>query len=323
MDLESKMGITNRILLILLFILPGCLTLGQQTPLNPASYWVFTPYIYNPAIVGTKDFLSIGINAAFNGKSNTQLLSGNTRISKTKSGYFSSPDILEFKNFGVGGSIFKDINGISENIGFSFAGSYQIPLNTLQLSFLSFGVAVKGVYNSLDNDSIGPAHSYKKTFFPDFDLGLYYYGTTFFTGISSTNILGNPWKSDSLEIFRIPVARQYLFTAGFKVLLSKPLNIVLEPSALIIVNDSTIKKIKDNINPVIKLYMEDFCVGTSFSSGGKIAFFSQYRYPKFFIGAYYELAKKTAYYKKAPIVEFTLGINIQPDKSRLSHHSHW
>ena len=101
------------------------------------------------------------------------------------------------------------------------------------------------------------------------------------------------------------------------------MNIVLEPSVLISATDSTFGKITDNINPIIKLYLEDFCIGTSFRSGGKISLFGQFRYPRFYVGAYYELASKTPYYKNKPIVEFTLGINIQPDKSRLTKHSHW
>jgi type IX secretion system PorP/SprF family membrane protein len=323
MNLKSNVPFIERVLLTTVFFSAFCILQGQQTPLSPVSYWIFTPYIYNPAIVGSKDFLSIGVNAAFQGNSNTQLISGNTRISKTNSGYFSSSDILEFKNIGIGGSVFKDINGISQNIGISASFSYHIPLNKANLSFLSFGVTVKGVYNTLDNDSIGPAHSFKKTFFPDFDLGIYYYGTSFFTGLSSTNILGNPWKSDSLGIFKIPISRQYYFTAGYKILLSKSMNIVLEPSVLIFVNDSTIRKISDNINPIIKLYLEDFCFGTSFHSDRKISFFAQYRYPRLYVGAFYELPEKTAFFKKSPIVEFTVGLNIQPDKSRLSNHSHW
>jgi type IX secretion system PorP/SprF family membrane protein len=323
MSIKSNILFIKRSLLTIVLFSAFCNLKGQQTPLNPVSYWVFTPYIYNPAIVGSKDFLSIGVNAAFQGNSSCQLISGNTRISKNKSGYFSSPDFLEFKKIGIGGSVFKDINGISRNIGISASCSYQVPLNTAYLSFLSFGVTIKGVSNTLDNDSIGPAHSFKKTFFPNFDLGIYYYGINFFTGLSSINILGNPWKSDSLEIFKMPVSRQYSFTAGYKFLLSKSLNIVLEPSIFIYVNDSTIRKISDNINPIIKLYLEDFCFGTSYHSGGKISFFSQYRYPRFYVGVYYELPEKTAYYKKAPIVEFTFGINIQPDRSRLSNHSHW
>jgi hypothetical protein len=69
--------------------------------------------------------------------------------------------------------------------------------------------------------------------------------------------------------------------------------------------------------------MEDFCFGASFHSDGKISFFSQFRYPGFFVGAYYELPKKVAFYKNAPIVEFTAGLTFQPDKSKFSNHSHW
>jgi type IX secretion system PorP/SprF family membrane protein len=323
MDLKSKRQVFGRVLLISLSIFSFCATNGQQTPLDPVSYWVFIPYIYNPAMVGSKDFISIGINAAFQGKSNTQLLCGNTRISKTKSGYFSSPDITEFKNIGIGGSVFKDINGLSQNIGLSGSVSYQIPINIHELSFLSFGASVKDAYSTISKDSAGQENSLRKTFYPNFDLGIYYYGPSFFTGFSSINILGSPWKPDSLGIYKVPVSRQYFFTAGYKILLSKSMNIVLEPSVLISATDSTFGKITDNINPIIKLYLEDFCIGTSFRSGGKISLFGQFRYPRFYVGAYYELASKTPYYKNKPIVEFTLGINIQPDKSRLTKHSHW
>jgi type IX secretion system PorP/SprF family membrane protein len=322
MNIKSKRQASRRLFLIFVLALSFFIANGQQTPLNPISYWVFTPYIYNPAIVGSKDFLSFGLNAAFHGESNSQLISGNSRISKTTSGYFSSPDIMEFKNIGVGGAVYKDINGLSKNIGISASGSFQIPLNISNLSFLSFGVSIKGVYNTL-TDTVGPPNSYKNTLYPDFDLGVYYYGTSFYAGLSSTNILGNPWKSDSLEIFRIPVQRQYFFTAGVKILLSKSLNIILEPSALIVLNDSTMCNIPKNINPVLKLYLDNFCFGSAYNSNGNFSFFSQFRYPKFFIGAYYEMTKKTAYFKKNPTVEFTLGMNIQLDKSRLSNHSHW
>ena len=322
MDFLSKGGISNRILLVFIFIFSFCVTMGQQTPLNPVSYWVFVPYIYNPAIVGSKDFLSAGINAAFQGESNSQLISGNTRISKTNSGYFSSPDITEFKNVGIGGSVYKDIAGFSRNIGISFSGSYQIPLNTRNLSFISFGASVKGGYHTINNDS-GQENSLKRTYYPNFDLGIYYYGTNFYAGVSSVNIMGSPWGPDTLGLYEVPVSRQYFAAAGYKFLLSKSLNIVLEPSFLISATDSTFKRIKDNLNPIIRLYLGDFCLGTSFRTGGKISFFSQFRYPRFYVGAYYELAKKTPYFKQTPIVEFTIGINILSDKSRFSNHSHW
>ena len=323
MDLKTNILIIKRVLLSGIFVFTFCMIKGQQTPLSPISYWVFTPYIYNPAIIGSKDFLSIGVNAAFQGKSNTQLISGNARFSKTKSGYFSSPDITEFKNFGIGGSVFKDISGKYHNIGLSTAFSYQIPLNTRKLSFLSFGVSLKGVYNTLESDSVVPVNTGKKTFYPDLDLWVYYYGTNFFTGLSAINMFGSPGKSDSPGAYKVPVSKQYFFTAGYKILLSKSLNIVVEPSVLIFANDSTFNNISHNINPVLKVYMEEFCFGTSFHSNDKISFFSQFKYPRFYVGAFYEIPKKTPYFKSSPVVEFTIGINIQKDKSRLSNNSHW
>lgn len=320
MGLKSNRQVIGRIFLILLFIFSFCSANGQQTSLNPISYWVFVPYIYNPAMVGSKDFLSIGVNAAFQGESNTQLISGNTRITKINSGYFSSPDIIEFRNTGIGASVFNDFDGLSRNIGLSASGSYQLPLNTHKLSFLSFGVSVKEEYHTITAQL---ENTVKKTFYPNLDFGIYYYGTNFFTGLSAINIFGSPWKPDTLGVFKVPVSREYFFTAGYKILLSKSLNIVLEPSVLILASDSTFSKISNNINPIIKLYLEDFCLGTSFLSKGKISIFAQFRYPRFYVGALYELANKTPYYKTKPIVEFTLGINLQPDKSRFSNHSHW
>jgi type IX secretion system PorP/SprF family membrane protein len=323
MDFKSKKQSAVKVLFILMLSCSFCVMEGQQTPLSPISYWIFSPYIYNPAIAGSKDFLSIGINAAFQGESNTQLISGNSRISKTKSGYFTSPDITEFRNLGIGGSLFRDVNGLNSNIGLSLSCSYQIPLTTRKLSFISLGISVKGVSNSIDLESIAPGAGSKRTFYPDLDLGIYYYGTNFFTGLSTVNILGNPVNIGSLAGYKLPVTRLSFFTAGYKILVSKSLNIVLEPSFLVSVNDSTFSNIKDNINPILKLYLDDFCFGTAYRSDGKISFFAQFRYPKFYVGAYYELAKKTPYFKKNPLVEFTFGINIQPDKSRLSNHSRW
>jgi type IX secretion system PorP/SprF family membrane protein len=312
-----------RTLVALLLVSYSYSSLAQQTSLNPLSYWVFTPYIYNPAMVGSRDYMTLDFNAAFQAKSNSQILAGNTRLSKTKPSYFSSPQLKEFNGVGLGGSVFNDLNGTSHNIGISAAGSYQIPLGAKDLSFLSFGASVKGVYNMFDTNVTEAGTQSKNTFYPNVDAGIYYYGTNFFTGISAVNLLGNPGKKDSLGNYQIPVSRQYFFIIGYKFLLSKALNIVLEPSILLDVQDSTFGKIEDNINPIIKLYIDNFCIGSYFLSDGNTSFFFQYRYPKFYVGAFYELPRKTAYYKKPPIVELTLGFNFRTDKSRFAKRSQW
>lgn len=315
--------IINRILLMLMAINLFNLSDGQQTPLNPLSYWVFIPYVYNPAIVGSKDYTTLDFTGAFQGKSNAQLLSGNMRLSKNRPGYFSSPELKEFKGVGIGGSLFNDLNGPSHNIGISAAGSYQIPLNTRDLSFFSFGLAFKGVYNILDTSIVDVGLPSKKTFYPNLDAGAYYFGTNFFAGISVVNLLGNPGERDSLGYYDIHAPRKYYFSIGYKFIISKSQNIVLEPSVLIEATDSVFRKTGNNINPILKLYIDNFCLGSYFLTDHNTSFFFQYRYPGFYVGAFYELPRNTAYYKKSPIVEVTLGFNFQVDKSRLSKRSLW
>jgi type IX secretion system PorP/SprF family membrane protein len=322
MDLNTNRKIVLRVLLVVFSFFPSIIY-GQQTPLSTDSYWVFVPYIYNPAIVGSKDFLSIGFNAAFQGSSKTQLLSGNKRITKTHNGYFSSPDITKFTNFGVGGAIYNDLNGLSKNYGINVAASYQIPMNTRELSFLSIGLALKESHNSISTDSIGIENALRKNYYTNADIGIYYYGTSFFTGISAVNLFGSPWKPDTVGIYDVPVSREYFFTAGFKLLVSKSMNIVVEPSVLISSTDSTFDKISKNINPILKLYLDNFCLGASFRNGGKISIFAEYRYPRFFVGGYYGFKSKTPYFKDKPVVEFTLGVNIQSDRVKGPRSTHW
>jgi type IX secretion system PorP/SprF family membrane protein len=323
MEVRSAVRILPRILLTLVAVNIFNLSVAQQTPLNPLSYWVFSPYLYNPAMVGSKDFMTLDLNTAFQGESRAQILSVNTRLSKTKPGYFSSPKMKEFNRVGIGGSVFNDLNGSSHNIGMNASGSYQFPLNTQVLSFLSFGASVKGVYNMLDTNVVDAGDHSKNTFYPNIDAGVYYYGPNLFTGVSVINLLGNPGDADSLGNYEIPVSRQFFFTIGYKFILSKSLNIVLEPSVLIDPVDSTFGKIGENINPILKLYLDNFCLGSYFLTDGNASIFFQYKFPRIHLGAFCELPRKTAYYKKSPILEFTVGWNFQVDKSRFSKRSHW
>ena len=61
-------------------------------------------------------------------------------------------------------------------MGVSAAGSYQVKLNESSLSFLSFGVSVKGIYNTMDSASqVEPelTATASETFEPSMDAGIY------------------------------------------------------------------------------------------------------------------------------------------------------
>ena len=300
---------------------------GQQVPLNPVSYKFFSPFIFNPAIAGSKDYSSINMLSTIYKNTSSQLISADTRLSKTIPGYFTSEDIRGFRNIGTGLTVFNDLNGNSRNIGAIGAMAYHIPMDKNYLSFLSFGAAVKGVYNyperSLVNDTVFPVPSMEETFYPNLDLGVYYYNSKLFAGISATNFLGNPEDPDSLGVYGIPLSRQYFFHAGYKILLGRTSNIVLEPSVLINADDSNYREITSNIHPILKLYMMDFCVGYYYSDKSNFSFFFQYRYPRLYLGAFFELPKKSAYYIREPLIEITAGFNFAKKKTRIIDCSRW
>lgn len=295
---------------------------GQQTPLNPISYRIFSPFIFNPAIAGSKDFFSIELITGKYGETSSQILAGNTRFSKMQPGYFSSPGIPKFTNIGIGGFLYNEMDGLSRNTGISGAGSYHIQLDKNALSFLSVGIAFKAVYNQHSgNPELGEDASTR--FFPNLDFGIYYYNTNLFAGISATNLLGTPSNSDTLNTYTINVSRQLFLLMGYKFILSKSLNLILEPSLIINSDDSFSGEITDMLKPALKLYAGNFCIGTYFNDFSKYSFFLQYKYPRFYIGTYFALPDNLPFYKSPIISEVALGINISAIKSGISRVNHW
>ena len=308
--------------LFLVFILSGNVSVGQQVPLNPISYRIYSSFIFNPAISGSKDFSSIDFIAAVQGTSKSQILGGNTRLTKRVHGYNLSPDITEFTNIGIGGYVFNDLSDSSRNLGVGATFSYHIPLNKKHLSFLSFGASVKGVkFNreAVNSTDPGQSQSAKNVFYPNMDLGIYYYSPTLFAGISLTNLLGNPEDPDILGEYDIPVTRQFFFQTGYKILISRSLYIVLEPSLIINNDGSSSQEFKNMLEPMLKFYFENFCLGSYFNDFDKMSVFLQYKYPRFYFGAFFQLPKNSAYFKQPMVAEVTLGINL----TKLEGHSHW
>ena len=98
--------------------------------------------------------------------------------------------------------------------------------------------------------------------------------------------------------------------AGYKLLLLRKLDIILEPSLIARFGDLETGESERQVQPVIRLYLQNFCLGTYFHNTEKNAFFFEYRYPRFYLGGYFELPKESPYYPKDVIVEITAGINF-------------
>jgi len=290
-------------------VLAGYSAEAQHTPYNPISSRVFTPFVINPAIAGSKDFMALDLSATIQGEYYSQLLSGNSRIAKKGPRYFGAPVAKSFTQIGMGAALFNDVSELSRNLGLSIASSYHIPLNEKNLSFLSAGIALKGIYNMTDSlpDPGVPA---RNAFIPNADAGIYLYGQKFHVGLSATNVLGSMTDSINMAIYKIPVSRQYFFIAGYKFVLSKSLNIILEPSLIVNLDDSLDFSDKNSYNPMLKLYMDAFCIGSYLHSYDNLTFFFQYKFPSFYIGTLVDFPVNVPFYKQDLTVEIAAGFNF-------------
>jgi type IX secretion system PorP/SprF family membrane protein len=322
MNLKSNIPFIKTVLFILMFAVYTNQSSGQQTPQYPVSHRIFSPFVFNPAVIGSKDFFSADLIAGKSGESNSQIISANGRLSKPGNDYFSSPNTPEFTNIGVGGFVFNDLNGLSTNSGIGLSGSYHFQLDENALSWFSAGVSAKAVLNQYSGNP-DLSDTAKNTFFPGFDAGVYYYNPNFFAGLSVTNILGDPDGADTLGLYSIPVSRQLFFHAGYRIVLSKSLNVVLEPSLIVNSDDSFSQKVSEMIEPALKLYAGNFCLGTYFNDFSKTSFFFQFNYPAFSLGTYFELPNNSPFYKKPLLAEISLGINLSAIKSGSTRFNHW
>ncbi len=322
--IQSIMSVYKKLSLLILALFCLNTSYGQQIPFNPVSYRIYTPFLINPAIAGSKDYFSVDMLAGFSGKSKSQILSANTRITKKVIGYLPSGRTYSFTNIGAGLSGYNsfETGDSTHNAGMSATAAYHIPLSKKALSFLSVGMSIKGMYHFHEGDS-GRSVPFKEFYFPNIDIGLYLYNPKAFTGLSVTNLLDPPGDTDTISNYRIPLSRQYNFIAGYKIVLSRSLNIVLEPSILIHTDDSLSFNIKESIEPALKLYAGNFCIGTYFNDFSKISFFFQYRYPKFYVGTYFAIPKDSPFFKKSLTSEIAFGINFSHNKSGYTKNGHW
>ena len=319
------MRVLNRLIgLYLLCTLGIPAATAQQIPWKPVSYRVFYPFVLNPAIAGSRDYSSLRLTASFQGDSKAQMAAFDTRLMRTEPGYFSSPPVVTFRKTAIGGYVFNEKNPVFHNAGAAATFAWHIPLNHENFSFLSFGTALKGYFSSPGiSGGFEKPDAETKGLHVNLDLGAYYYGPNAYAGISGVNLFDTPQDSVIAGRFRIPVSRRYFLMAGYKLLLLRKLDIILEPSLIARFGDLETGESERQVQPVIRLYLQNFCLGTYFHNPEKNAFFFEYRYPRFYLGGYFELPKESPYYPKDVIVEITAGINFSKDRSGFSGHGHW
>jgi hypothetical protein len=266
--------------------------------------------------------MAIDFSATLEGDNPSQILGFNTRIARKEPGYFGAPAVKSYTRIGFGAALFNDLNGSSRNMGASAGLSYHLPLNDKNVSFISGGLAIKGIYNIMDSipELTAPL---KRSFIPNVDAGIYIYTQNLFAGISATNILGNMADSTDMAIYNIPVSRQYFFQAGYKFVISSSLNILIEPSIIVNLDDSLHFDKKQTYNPMLKLYMEAFCLGAYLHDYDDLTLFFQYKFPKLYLGTLVNFPRDVPFYKRDLTVEISAGVNFGGTKNIYRGRYQW
>ncbi len=273
---------------------------GQAIPSGPLSIPVYHPVVLNPAYAGSKDFTNIGFTSKAVRNPYHMVISAHTRLMNSNGG---------FSNFGLGGYTFLEQLDQSWNTGLSIAGSYHYTIDKSRLHNLSGGAALKGIFATPRSSDEAIGDTLSSTFTPDMDLGLYYYGPNAFAGISVTSLFDQ--------------SRGYNLYGGYKFLLNRSQAIVLEPSLLISFRDSTMGEPTTQITPFLKLYMQNFYVGTYVKSDHLFALFFQYQFPRFYTGVFLEFPWKGYLNDDNIIFELSVGINLGLKKQKFLQHRHW
>ena len=108
---------------------------------------------------------------------------------------------------------------------------------------IAVGTSLKGFLNIPKSNGEASEDTVSSKFNPNMDFGVYYYGPSAFAGLSITSLFGTKITNEVTIESDAYIQREYHLHGGYKFLLSRNNAIVLEPSLLVSLNDSTFSEI--------------------------------------------------------------------------------
>jgi type IX secretion system PorP/SprF family membrane protein len=307
-------GISKRLFGILLSLGLTVMLSAQSTPSNPLSIPVYHPMVLNPAYAGSKDFTNVTLTTKVLKSLEHQVINVHQRLT-SPNGFFS--------NFGVGAYLFQEQLDQSWNTGLALTGSYHIPLDESHVHNLSVGASLKGFLNVAKSSEALPGDTLTNNFNPNMDLGLYYYGPTAFAGLSVTTLFGTRTDENLTVDSEAYIPREYHLYGGYKFLVNRKNSIVIEPSLLLSLSDSTFSEPQKHLIPYLKVYLQNFYLGTYMKSIDLFALFFQYQFPRFHTGVFLEFPRVGFLNNDNIIFELSLGINLSRGGQKFLQHRHW
>ncbi len=255
--------------LILIFIVTGFTSFGQQDPLF--NQYMFNKLVVNPAYAGSNEVLSVDLLDRWQWVG----ISGAPRTFT-----FSAHTPLRNPKVALGFYGYRDELGATVNQGFMGTYAYRIiwPEGTfsfgLQAGFkyFNFDWNMIRLYNP-DDPFFYPADI--QHFVPDVNLGLYYQTTNFFGGLSSKQLLENEYgtvkQANGTTSFSRLMRHFYLMGGAVFPITDK---ILFRPSMLAkYVKNAPLQA---ELNTSV-LFNDVFWIGASFRTQKMIAFLTEFR----------------------------------------------
>lgn len=201
-------------------------SLSQQIALN--SQYMFNDFSTNPAIAGTKNYAPLTFSFR-------RQWTGINEAPVTQNLLFHSHIGM---NTGAGVHIYNDVTGPTRRTGINAAFSYQV--NTSDATRISFGLSAALTQFNLDrnklitelpNDNALINGSFNQLI-PDFNVGMRFYGTRHFVGLSAYNLLQSKtdWFDPTTTVTST-LDRVFFLNAGYLIPVNRKFE--FEPSGLL------------------------------------------------------------------------------------------
>jgi type IX secretion system PorP/SprF family membrane protein len=257
---------------------------AQQLP--QYTQFSLNPYLFNPALAGTEDFVHIQANirsqwTGFKGAPQTAFLSGHTTLNKETIGYGTHKKFARERWRSVGGIFIIDKAGpISQTAAYgTFAYNIPMSANGLRFSFganaglKSFAYNPDGFLANLSSTNDPVIQTAYTSMVFDIDFGFWMYSRKFFMGASAFHLLNNDITNTTLAVINTPssgsnLARHYFAMAGYKINIHKDLFVV--PSVLVKLVQPALPSYDINFKTV---YRNEYWFGAAYRSGDSFSAF--------------------------------------------------
>lgn len=313
--------------LILLFLLTGSCSFGQQLPLY--SQYLYNKFLINPAVAGSDGYTNVSLTAreqwvGYYGAPRTFSFSVQTRMLKKQ---FSLTKTHKKRQMyrpksdgkvGFGGYVFSDKNGLVQRTGFNASYAYHTWLQ--QSTQFSMGLAFTGFHYKINEKEINfenpdepllNSNLRRGVFVPDVSFGAYLLNPKYCMGFSAAQLFEASAKIGSSAYNNLRMSRHYYIFGSYD-LSSGPYH-TIQPSFLFMMSEQFRPQVDIGVTYV---FNQVLWTGLSFRTSGAIIADIAVHYQNMLIGYAFDFTLQEIQRITYGTHEFTVALKFGDSKRK-------